>query len=409
MSNATRGLDEGNPEQVGFSRDRLKRLTDELHREVEAGQLPGATMLIARHGKIAYFEAVGFRDKAAKAPMSKDAIFRIYSMSKPITSVAAMTLVEQGKLLLENPVAAYIPQFADAKVGVPRPGLMAGMPPIMDQIPVGRPMTVQDLLRHTSGLTYGFFDTAIGKLYRDANFFGADFTNAEFVEKLAALPLAFQPGAGWNYSHSTDVLGRVVEIVSGKSLYDWEQEQILGPLGMSDTSFHVADKSKHARVAEPAPPDHLVGGAPPYDPRQTLKAQMGGQGMQSTTIDYARFLQMMLNGGAFEGKRVLSPETVAYMTADHLGHDIGPGPTWYIPGPGYGFGLGFAVRRNAGEAVHAGSVGNFHWSGAAGTMFWCDPKRDFFALLMIQASMQLFRLESKLRNMVYATLTDPEK
>jgi CubicO group peptidase (beta-lactamase class C family) len=409
MSHANRGLEEGNPEQVGFSRERLQRLTDELHREVEAGQLPGATLMIGRHGKIAYFEAVGWRDKAAKAPMTKDAIFRIYSMSKPITSVAAMTLLEQGKLQLENPVAVYLPQFADAKVGVPRPGLMAGMPPVMDLIPAGRPMTVQDLLRHTSGLTYGFFDTAIGKLYRDANFFGADLTNAEFVEKLAALPLAFQPGAGWNYGHSTDVLGRVVEIVSGKSLYEWEQEQILGPLGMSDTSFHIADKSKHGRVAEPAPPDHLIGGAPLYDPRRPLKSQMGGQGMQSTTLDYARFLQMMLNGGAFEGKRVLSPETVAFMTADHLGHDIGPGPTWYIPGPGYGFGLGFAVRRAAGEAVHAGSVGNFHWSGAAGTLFWCDPRRDFFAVLMIQASLQLFRLESKLRNMIYAALTDPEK
>jgi CubicO group peptidase (beta-lactamase class C family) len=409
MAQADRGLEEGNPEQVGFSRERLQRLTEHLRGEVEAGQLPGAVMLIARHGKIAYYEAVGFRDKAAKAPMTKDAIFRIYSMSKPITSVAAMTLVEQGRLLLENPVAAYIPQFADAKVGVPRPAGMFGMPTVMDLVPVERPMTVQDLLRHTSGLTYGFFDTPIGKLYRDADFFGADHTNAEFVEALAKLPLAFQPGAGWNYSHSTDVLGRVVEVVSGRSLYEWEQDQILGPLGMADTSFYIAEKAKHGRVAEPAPPDHLVGGAPPYDPRQTLKAQMGGQGMQSTALDYARFLQKLLNGGALAGKRVLGPETVTYMTSDHLGHDIGPGPTWYIPGPGYGFGLGFAVRRAAGEAVHAGSAGNFHWSGAAGTLFWCDPKRDFFTVFMIQGPMQLFRLESLLRNMVYAALTEPEK
>lgn len=409
MSHAERGLDEGNPEQVGFSRDRLQRLTEHLRGEVEAGLLPGAVMLIARHGKIAYYEAVGYRDKAAKAPMAKDAIFRIYSMSKPITSVAAMTLVEQGRLLLENPVATYIPQFADAKVGIQRPAMMAALPPTMDLMPCGRPMTVQDLLRHTSGLTYGFFDTPIGKLYRDANFFGADHSNAEFVEMLAKLPLAFQPGAGWNYSHSTDVLGRVVEIVSGKSLYEWEQEQILGPLGMTDTSFSVVDNTKHGRIAEPAPPDHLVGGAPPYDPRQALKAQMGGQGMQSTALDYARFLQMLLNGGAFEGKRVLSPETVAYMTSDHLGRDIGPGPTWYIPGPGYSFGLGFAIRRTGGEAVHAGSAGNFHWSGAAGTLFWCDPKRDFFTVFMIQGSMQLFRLESLLRNMVYAALVEPEK
>jgi CubicO group peptidase (beta-lactamase class C family) len=409
MPHADRGLEEGNPEQVGFSRERLQRLTEHLRGEVETGQLPGAVMLIARHGKIAYYEAVGYRDKAAKAPMAKDAIFRIYSMSKPMTSVSAMTLVEQGRLLLENPVAAYIPQFADAKVGVPRPPIMAGMPPIMDLAPVSRPMTVQDLLRHTSGLTYGFFDTPIGKLCRDANLFETDRTNAEFVEVLAKLPLAFQPGAGWNYSHSTDVLGRVVEVVSGKSLYAWEQEQIIGPLGMTDTSFCITDRAKHGRVAEPAAPDNLVGGLPVYDPRQTLKAQMGGQGMQSTALDYARFLQMLLNGGAFEGKRVLGPETIAYMTADHLGHDIGPGPTWYIPGPGYGFGLGFAVRRTAGEAVHAGSAGDFFWGGAAGTQFWCDPKRDFFTVCMIQAPMQLFRLISLLRNMVYAALTEPEK
>ncbi|MGH6989789.1 MAG: serine hydrolase domain-containing protein [Stellaceae bacterium] len=409
MSHANRGLDEGNPEQVGFSPERLARVRAHFQGEVEQGLIPGGTLLIARHGKIACFETFGHRDKAAKAAMGKDAIFRIFSMSKPITSVAAMALVEEGKLQLENPVAAYIPAFADAKVGIVRPAMMAGLPPVVDLMPVGRPPTVQDLLRHTSGLTYGFFDAPGAKMYRDADLFAGDFTTAEFAERVAKLPLAFQPGAGWNYSHASDVLGRVVEVASGTSLYQWERQQILDPLGMSDTSFFVADKAKHGRVAEPAPPDNVFAGMPLYDPRQPMKHELGGQGMQSTALDYARFLQMLLNGGAYEGKRVLSPETVAYMTSDHLGAEIGPGPTWYIPGPGYGFGLGFAVRRAAGEAVYAGSVGSFHWSGAAGTTFWCDPKRDFFVVWMMQAPMQLFRINSLLSNMVYAALVEQEK
>jgi CubicO group peptidase (beta-lactamase class C family) len=409
MADSKRGLEEGNPEQVGFSRDRLQLVTDELRREVEQGLLPGAILLIARHGKIAYFEAVGFRDKAAQAPMTKDTIFRIFSMSKPVTSVAAMALVEQGKLYLEHPVAAYIPAFSKIRVAVPRPDPSSMMPPAVDLVATVRPPTVQDLLRHTAGLTYGFFESSAAKMYRDANLFAGDFTTAEFVERLAALPLAYQPGAGWNYSHATDVLGRVVEVASGKSLFQWEKEQILDPLGMADTAFFVADKAKHGRVAEAAAPDHQFAGYPLYDPRAAVKSEMGGQGMQSTALDYARFLQMLLNGGAFDGKRVLSPETVGYMTADHLGAAIGPGPTMYFPGPGHGFGLGFAVRRAQGEAVYCGSIGNFHWSGAAGTSFWCDPKRDFFSLCMVQAPSQLFRLISLLPNMIYAALTDPEK
>jgi len=408
MSHASRGLEEGNPEAVGFSRERLERLTDHIRAEVDAGLIPGATMLIARHGKIAYFEAIGFRDKPAQAPMTRDAIFRIYSMSKPVTSVAAMTLVEQGRLYLEHPIAAYIPAFAGVKVAVPRNDPIFSTPQGIDLVPPVRAPTVHDLLRHTAGLTYGSFETIVAKHYREAELFVGDFSNAEFAERLAALPLAFQPGAGWNYSHATDVLGRVVEVASGKSLLEWEQEQILGPLGMSDTSFRIADKSKHGRVAEAAAPDNLAAGAPLYDPRQPARSQMGGQGMQSTTLDYARFLQMLLNGGAFAGQRVLSPETVAFMTSDHLGA-IPPGPSFYFPGDGYGFGLGFAVRRAPGLAKHPGSVGNFDWSGAAGTLFWCDPKRDFFALWMAQAPMQLFRLHSLLPNMVYAALTEPEK
>jgi CubicO group peptidase (beta-lactamase class C family) len=409
MSHANRGLEEGNPEQVGFSPERLARVTAHFGGEVEQGLIPGGTLLIARHGKIAYFETFGFRDKAAKAAMAKDAIFRIFSMSKPITSVAAMALVEEGRLQLEFPIATYLPEFADVKVALPRQDPINALPATMDLVSPARPPTVQDLLRHSAGLTYGFFEAPICKMYRDANLFAGDFTTADFVTRLAKLPLAWHPGAGWNYSHATDVLGRVVEVVAGKSFYAFERERILDPLGMGDTSFFIADKGKHGRVAEPSPPDNAFAGMPLYDPRQPMKHEMGGQGMQSTALDYARFLQMLLNGGAFEGKRVLSPETVAFMTADHLGSAIGPGASWYIPGPGYGFGLGFAVRRAAGEAVFAGSVGNYNWSGAAGTTFWCDPRHDFFVIWMMQAPMQLFRINSLLSNMVYAALVDPAK
>ncbi|MGH8149976.1 MAG: serine hydrolase domain-containing protein, partial [Steroidobacteraceae bacterium] len=258
---AQRGLEDGLPAEAGFSPERLQRLSDELKREVEQGLLPGAVTLIARHAKVVHFEAVGWRDRAARAPMSTDAIFRIASMSKPITSVAAMALVEQGRLQLENPVAAYLPRFDGIEVAVPRsdPG---GGPPALDRVPAVRPPAVHDLLRHTAGLTYQFFDTPVGRLYREADLRGRDRSNADFASALAALPLAYQPGAGWNYSHATDLLGCVVEVASGRSLLEWEEQEILGPLGMTDTSFWISDPRKHDRVAEAAAPDNRPFGAP---------------------------------------------------------------------------------------------------------------------------------------------------
>ena len=394
-----------NPDDVGFSQERLDRIADTINADVSKGIIPGGALLIARNGKIAYYKSFGWLDAGAKTPMPKDAIFRIYSMSKPITSVAAMILVEQGKLFLSDPVQKYIPAFADMKVAVQGPNA-----PQADLVAAMRPVTVQDLMRHTSGLTYGFLPgTPVAKMYQDANLFGADVTNADFANTIAKLPLAVQPGSSWNYSHSTDVLGRVIEVVSGKSLYQFEKENVLEPLGMSDTGFSVSDPSKHNLIAEPLPTDDKIVRTEQFtNPRLPSKWEAGGQGMVSTALDYAKFLQMLQNGGVLDGHRILSPATVAFMTSDHLGQ-IGPGPTNYLPGPGYGFGIGFAVRRQEGVATEEGSPGDYYWLGAAGTSFWSDPKQHLTVVFMMQAPSQLFHYSALLRNMVYGALTEPEK
>jgi CubicO group peptidase (beta-lactamase class C family) len=392
------------PEDVGFSRERLDRIVSTLNADAAKATIPGATLLIVRSGKIAFYESFGWLDPATKTPMPKDAIFRIYSMSKPITSVAAMILVEQGKLFLSDPVQKYIPAFAELKVAVQKPDT-----PTVDLMPATRPITVQDLMRHTSGLTYGFLPgTPVAKMYQEANLFGADVTNAAFAENIAKLPLAAQPGSSWNYSHSTDVLGRVIEVASGKSLYQFEKENILDPLGMSDTAFSVPS-AKQNLIAEALPTDNkVVGTAPLTNPRLPAHWEAGGQGMVSTALDYAKFLQMLQNGGALDGRRILSPSTVAFMTSDHLGQ-IGPGPTAYLPGPGYGFGIGFAVRRQEGVAAYEGSPGDYYWGGAAGTSFWNDPKQHLTVVFMTQAPSQLSHYSALLRNMIYAALSEPEK
>jgi CubicO group peptidase (beta-lactamase class C family) len=397
-------LELAKPEDVGFSRERLERIAGTLNADIANGTIPGATLLIVRNGRIAFYESFGWLDAATKTPMPKNAIFRVYSMSKPITSVAAMILVEQGKLFLNDPIQKYIPAFADMKVALQKPGA-----PSVDLVPAVRPITVQDLMRHTSGLTYGFLPgTPVTKMYQEANLFGREVTNAEFAEAIAKLPLAVQPGSSWNYSHSTDVLGRVVEVASGKSLYQFEKENILDPLGMSDTGFSVPS-SKQNLIAEPPPTDNkVVGTEPVSNPRLPAKWEAGGQGMVSTAFDYAKFLDMLQNGGAFDGRRILSPATVAFMTSDHLGQ-IGPGPTTYLPGPGYGFGLGFAVRRQAGVATYEGSPGDYSWGGAAGTLFWNDPKQHLTVVFMMQAPSQAFHYTAPLRNMIYAALTGAEK
>ena len=403
MAAEAQTLPTAKPEQVGLSSERLGRITAWLASEAEKGVIPGAVLLVARHGKIAAFDAVGVLDPATKKPMTRDAIFRIYSMSKPITSVSAMILFEEGKLALDQPVSRYIPALGNRPVGVEKTG--PGGTPTLELVPSRRDMTIHDLLRHTSGLTYGFFgNSLVKKQYVEANPSGDYPTNAELVERLGKLPLAYQPGTTWDYSYSVDVLGRVIEIVAGTSLYQFEKARVLDPLGMKDTSFYVTDPARQARIAEPFANDRTIGvGAEFNDPRVVQKWESGGGGMIGTATDYARFLQMLLNGGTLEGKRILGPRTVAYMTTDHLGSVVTPGPL-YLPGPGFGFGLGFAVRREAGVSPVAGSVGEFNWGGAGGTYFWVDPKEQLFVVFMMQSPKQRAPYRAVLKDMIYAAI-----
>jgi CubicO group peptidase (beta-lactamase class C family) len=385
------------PEEVGLSRARLTRLTDMLRAEIERGRVPGAVALVARRGKVAYFESLGVRDPASCAPMQKDTIFRIYSMTKPIVSVAAMMLWEEGQFLLNDALAKYLPEFGRMKVAVPRDGNI-------ELVPAARDITIQDLLRHTSGLTYEFRGTApVQKMYMEAKVYRRNQTNADQAATLAQLPLMHQPGARWEYSRSTDVLGRLVEVLSGVSLGEFLETRILKPLGMTDTAFFVPAEH-HGRLAEAFPRDPETD-APVQlvEVKEEPRFESGGGGMVSTALDYARFLQMLLNGGRLDGVRLLSRKTVEYMTADHLGPITGA-PDLLIPG--YGFGLGFAVRLQAGIAQVPGSIGQYFWGGLAGTTFWVDPKEDLFALMLIQAPGQREYYRVLFRDMVYAAFDD---
>ena len=392
------------PDQLGFSAERLDRIGQWVEAEIAARRIPGAVVLIARNGRVAYYRAFGQQDPAAPNPMARDSIFRIYSMTKPLVSVAALQMVEEGKLLLEAPVARYIPAFANARVGVEK--VDASGAKSLDLVAARRPMTVQDLLRHTSGLTYGFFgDSLVKKAYLDAGVGGGgDFTSAEFVDQLAKLPLHYQPGSTWDYSYSTDVLGRVLEVASGQSLGTVLRTRLFEPLGMKDTSFYVPERARQARIAEPLADDRAIGaGVNVSDPRVVQKFESGGGGLVSTADDYARFLQMMMNGGTLDGRRYLGPKTIEYMTSDHLGTAVATTPL-YLPGPGYGFGLGFAVRKVNGESPYMAPAGEYNWGGAGGTYFWSDPKNNMFVVFMMQSPKQRVPYRSILRNMVYAAM-----
>jgi CubicO group peptidase (beta-lactamase class C family) len=390
-------------EAVGMSSERLARITVTLAADVEAKKIPGAVVIVARHGKVVLYDTVGKIDPAGSAPMTRDAIFRIYSMSKPITTLTAMMLVEEGKLMLTDPVSKYIPSFAKMQVGVEKPD--ASGKPVLELVPARRQITIQDLMRHTSGITYGFFGGGLVKAaYNHTELQKDDANNEVFMDRLARLPLAYQPGSTWDYSYSTDVLGRVIEVVTGKSLLQAEKERVLDPLGLADTSFYVTDAAKHKRVAEPFADDRNIGVNADFgNPRVQEKWESGGGGMMSTAMEYARFLQMLLNGGTLDGKRYVSPKTLGYMTSDHLGQAIATTPL-YLPGPGYGFGLGFAVRKATGEAAHPAEAGTFYWGGAGGTYFWVDPKTDLFVVFMMQSPKQRVYYRTLMHDMVYAAV-----
>src|SRR6266702_6306067 len=299
----------GQPSRSSFSQQGLQRVGDYIRNEIATGKIPGAILLIQQHAQPVYFENFGVRDVATKLPMTANTIFRIYSMSKPITSVAAMMLVEDGKLSLDDPVSKYIPAFAGVKVGVDKRD-QDGKPALVLE-PLNRPITIEDLLRHTSGLTYGFYgENAVRKLYANSDTYGGDFDNATFAERIARLPLAKQPGTQWDYGHSTDVLGRIIEVISRQTLYQFEKQRLLDPLGMSETAFFVADAAQRPRIAEPMPDDRFtrpVAGI--RDSTLPRRWESGGAGMVGTIGDYARFAQMLLNGGTLDGKRYLKAET----------------------------------------------------------------------------------------------------
>jgi len=403
------------PEDAGFSSQRLARLTQFFQNEVDKGSIPGAVLLVGRNGKVVYLQAIGYQDREKKIAMKPDAIFRIFSMTKPIATIAAMMLAEEGKIDLLTPASQYLPEFKDVKVGVEKTDPDTGKPTLSLEPPI-HAITVQDLLRHTSGLVYGpFGNTLVHQAYNRANLFDRGQTLAEFVTKISKLPLAHQPGSTWEYGMSVDVLGRIVEVVSGMPFDRYIEQRITHPLRMPDTAFYLSP-TQMPRLAEPQV-DAATGKRPDFGnaedlTKEKVKFFSGGGGMLSTASDYARFCQMLVNGGELDGVRLLSPKTLAVMTSDQLmpnmprvgmvetTQDLTP-----IPELGQSFGLGFAVRTQAGRTPVSGSVGDYFWAGAGGTYFWVDPQEKLFAVMMLQKLfIEAGTYRRATREMVYGAL-----
>ncbi len=379
------------PQSQGMSPARLARIRDVIRSEIEADRMPGAVVLIARKGAVVHADAIGFADKPAGKAIKRDAIFRAYSMTKPMVSVLAMMMVEEGKLQLTDPMVKFFPAFANMQV------LVNPADPNSAREPAKRQITVQDLLRHTSGLTYGEFTrfASVKNAYIEAGLFSNEvpmksmaLTPEQQVEAFAKAPLVWQPGTTFDYSLSTDLLGRVLERISGLPLDVLLDEKLIKPLGMKDTHF-VVPASKAARIAEPLKIDPVTGG-PAMQVLDVLRPTgnvSGGGGISTTADDYLRFCQMLLNGGILDGKRFLSRSTVALMTSDHLGPRVA---TPVQPGEvlmgvqGYTFGLGFMVRQGAGIAGVHGSEGDYAWGGVGGTFFFIDPKEQLVGIMMAQ-------------------------
>jgi len=399
---------------AGFAVERLQRLTDLLRADVAAGAIPGAVALMIRDGQTAYFETFGYADRPTLRPMQRDSIFRIASMTKPLTVAAALMLQERGKLLLADPVSRYIPELRDLQVGVETADAASGERRMVIET-AARPITVQDLMRHTAGFTYGQFgDSLVQREYVRANLMDPHQTNADMVAKLAKIPLAYQPGTTFEYGMSTDVLGRVVEIVAETSLDRFFAEHITGPLDMRDTGFAIRPTEAH-RLAEPHC-DAAAGSLPAriaYDPARAVKWFSGGGGLLSTAGDYARFCRMLLNGGELEGARLLSRKTVDLMTQNHLppGLEFGThtqelGLAAPLPQLGQGYGLGLGVRLQPGLSAVPGSAGDYYWGGAAGPYFWVDPREKLILVFMLQELdvQRRTRYRALLRALVYQAL-----
>ena len=419
VSTWAQGLPAASPESVGMSTERLKRIGVALKGEIDKGNLPGVVVMVARKGKLVYTESLGSLDKAANTPMTKDAIFRIYSMTKPLASVAAMTLVEEGKMQLTDPVSKFLPAMKNLMVSVPLADSTFARV-TYSQVPQAREMTVQDLLRHTAGLAYGEItqNAPVKEAYAKAGMYlqgvrdydSRALTPQEEVERLAKAPLAHQPGTVWEYSVAVDVLGRVVEAASGERLADLMDKRIFKPLKMNDSAFWVPPE-KMSRVAQPLAVD-LPSGQPinVIDVSAQPKNDSGGAGGVSTAADYLRFAQMLLQGGKLDDVRILSRSTVQLMTSDHLGTRIAapvsPGEL-LLGTPGYTFGLGFMVRQGNGVAGVAGSQGEFMWAGYAGTFFWVDPKEELVAVFMSQAPSPVRAYYRRMvKNLTYQAIVD---
>ena len=382
-------------ESVGMSSARLGKVKQTIQAEVDKGNIPGAVLMVNRRGKLVFSEAIGYQNRTGKVPMEKDSIFRIYSMTKPLTTVAAMILVEEGRLVLADPVAKYLPEFRDMKVSVPSKDAFGAI--TYSLVPAERPITLLDLIRHTSGIGYPELtkNPVIKQAYKDAGLYAEDappyearrVTPAEEVTGLAKAPLSSQPGTNWEYGLSVDLLGRVIEVVTGRTLGQFMEERIFRPLQMADSGFYV-DPSKRPRVAEPLPvepftqaPTNLI------DVTFLPRNDSGGGGGMSTAGDYLNFASMLLNGGTLNGQRILSPMTLKLMASDQLGNrtalPLSPGQL-LLGVDGYTFGMGFMVRQGEGMASVPGSAGEYMWAGAAGTFFWIDPKQHLAVVVMSQ-------------------------
>ncbi len=377
------GAERVRPEDVGLSSERLSRLSEFARAEMEKGRIAGAVSLVARRGHIVWFDAMGTADIEERRAMREDSLFRIASMTKPIVSLAVMMLHEEG-FLLDDPISKFIPELGNLRVAVVPEG-EAVSPEALMTVPAAREITIHDLLTHRSGLTYGFINQGpVGELYRRARLLETVSNNEELVRRLAELPLVHQPGTAFEYSHSTDVLGRLLEVVSGQRLNRFLEERILRPLGMKDTKFYLSAEESDRLVTL-----YQRGEAPPLKPldrgRESPRVVgpktwfSGGGGLLSTAADYYRFLQMLLNGGELDGARLVSRKTVELMTADHLRKEI---PIH----PGYGFGLGFAVRQELGKGRSLGSEGDYTWGGIYNTVFWVDPKEELFLIFLTNFS-----------------------
>jgi CubicO group peptidase (beta-lactamase class C family) len=394
------------PAGAHFNPQKLARIGDYFRDQIANGKIPGAVLLIEQHGKPVYHELFGVQDVVSKKPMSDDTIFRLFSMTKPITSVTAMMLIDAGKLKLDDPVAKYIPSFAKTQVGVETKAENGEK--VLDLVALKRPITIQDLMTQTSGITYGFYgNSLVRKAYAKARIYDGDFDNAEFAERIAALPLAEQPGTLWDYGHSTDILGRIIEVVSGKSLLQFEKENLLDPLGMTATSFYVTDPAKQKLIALPMPNDRDFRVGFESSPDVVMKWESGGGGMVSTLADFAQFSRMLLNRGSLGGRQYLSPKAFEAMTTDRVGPSSGIDRDYfYFPGDGFGYGLGIGIRTDPGNAKPPppGSLGELKWDGASGCYFFIDPKQDMFFVLLEQTPSERQKIQPAVKKLIYEAM-----